>query len=70
MLVGPRASESTLRAAVAIDTGVAGIHEGGMAFRTDDIPLPLRTALTGARSARETLLALGAALAQRPSRTK
>jgi formylmethanofuran dehydrogenase subunit B len=31
---------------VAVDTGVAGIHEGGTAFRMDDVPLPLRPALT------------------------
>jgi len=67
VVVGPHASESTLQTAVAIDTGVAGIHEGGMAFRTDDIPLRLRPALSGARSARETLLALAATLAGRPS---
>ncbi len=69
VVVGPRASESTLQATVAIDTGVAGIHEGGMAFRTDEIPLRLRPALSGARSAAETLLALAATLARHPSRT-
>jgi hypothetical protein len=33
------------------DTGVAGIHEGGMALRMDDVPLPLRPSL----DARSTL---------------
>jgi formylmethanofuran dehydrogenase subunit B len=48
IVIGPRATES--RAAgrgVAIDTGVAGIHEGGLALRMDDVPLPLRAALEG-----------------------
>jgi formylmethanofuran dehydrogenase subunit B len=47
-VVGPRASESALaHAAVAIDTAVAGIHEAGTALRMDDVPLPLRAAVTG-----------------------
>ena len=42
-IVGPRASESALSASEAvIDTGVAGIHESGMALRMDDVPLRLR----------------------------
>jgi len=45
--IGPRASVAAFRPAVAIDTGVAGIHEGGTAFRMDDVPLPLRPALGG-----------------------
>jgi len=48
-VVGPRASESTLGAEVAVDTGVAGIHEGGLALRMDDVPLPLRAVLRAAR---------------------
>jgi formylmethanofuran dehydrogenase subunit B len=43
--IGPRASESPYAVAVAIDTGVAGIHEGGTAVRMDDVPLPLRPVL-------------------------
>ena len=44
--IGPRVSESAFaRAVAAIDTGVAGIHEGGMALRMDDVPLPLRPSL-------------------------
>jgi formylmethanofuran dehydrogenase subunit B len=46
IVIGPRASEGS--AIVAIDTGVAGIHEGGTAVRTDDIPVPLRPPLSGA----------------------
>jgi formylmethanofuran dehydrogenase subunit B len=45
VVVGPRASAAPFKPAVAIDTGVAGIHESGMAFRMDDVPLPLRAAL-------------------------
>jgi formylmethanofuran dehydrogenase subunit B len=48
-LIGPRASESALAtgAAVVIDSGVAGIHEGGTALRMDDVSLPLRPSLAG-----------------------
>ena len=56
--VGPAASAQDLGAAVAIDTGVAGIHEGGFAVRSDDVPLPLRPALDAPASAREVLRAL------------
>ncbi|HEY9425927.1 MAG TPA: hypothetical protein VIR34_02140 [Gemmatimonadaceae bacterium] len=54
VVLGPWASEAEPAAEVAIDTGVAGIHEGGMAFRMDDIPLPLRPSLPGPSSAPET----------------
>ena len=58
--IGPRASGATWRPVVAVDTGVAGIHEGGTVFRMDDVPLPLRPALAGAdvRSAAATVRAL------------
>ncbi|MBA3345021.1 MAG: hypothetical protein H0T44_06925 [Gemmatimonadales bacterium] len=58
VVIGPRASEAPLTARVAIDTGVAGIHEGGTAYRMDEVPLPLRPPLPGARSTAETLGAL------------
>src|SRR2546426_570261 len=45
--IGPRVSAAPFRPKVAIDTGVAGIHEGGIAFRMDDVPLPPRPALPG-----------------------
>ena len=49
-VVGPRASESALAESEAvIDTGVAGIHEGGTALRMDDVPLPLRPSVEGPR---------------------
>jgi formylmethanofuran dehydrogenase subunit B len=65
VVVGPRASEAPFPARVAIDTGVAGIHESGTAYRMDDVPLPLRPPLSGARSAAETLGALLAAVRSR-----
>jgi formylmethanofuran dehydrogenase subunit B len=58
IIIGPRASEAPFPARVAIDTGVAGIHEGGTAYRMDEVPLPLRPPLAGARSAAETLASL------------
>ncbi|MEP6689076.1 MAG: hypothetical protein ABJC36_12080, partial [Gemmatimonadales bacterium] len=58
IVIGPRASEAPFPARVTIDTGVAGIHEGGTAYRMDEVPLPLRPPLAGARSAADTLAAL------------
>lgn len=47
-VLGPHASEGTFASAtVTVDTGVAGIHEGGTALRMDDVPLPLRPSLAG-----------------------
>lgn len=43
--IGPRASAGP--AIIAIDTGIAGIHDGGAAVRLDDIPLPLHPPLPG-----------------------
>jgi formylmethanofuran dehydrogenase subunit B len=57
-IIGPRASTSAVRPVVAIDTGVAGIHEGGTAFRMDDVPLPLRASLEGPRAALDVVRAL------------
>ena len=61
--IGPRASESAIDASIRIDTGVAGIHESGIAFRTDDLPLPLRALLPTPRDTASLLKALGAAIA-------
>jgi formylmethanofuran dehydrogenase subunit B len=61
--IGPRASESAVDAGIRIDTGVASIHESGMAFRTDDVPLPLRAVLPTPRDTASLLKALGAAVA-------
>jgi formylmethanofuran dehydrogenase subunit B len=57
--IGPRASDGPLAgAAVVIDSGVAGIHEGGMAFRMDDVPLPLQPVVAGPPAAALVLEAL------------
>jgi formylmethanofuran dehydrogenase subunit B len=64
VVVGPRASEAPFAPAVAIDTGVAGIHEGGTAYRLDDVPLPLTPVCDGARTAAMTVAALREALAR------
>jgi formylmethanofuran dehydrogenase subunit B len=58
VVIGPRASAATFAPAVAIDTGVAGIHEGGTACRMDDIALPLRPPLARARTAIDVVTAL------------
>jgi len=47
VVIGPYASAAAFEPAVAVDTGVAGIHEGGTAFRMDDVPLPLRPSVAG-----------------------
>jgi formylmethanofuran dehydrogenase subunit B len=53
-LIGPRATDSPLTPVeAAIDTAVAGIHEAGTALRMDDVPLPLRAALSGPPAALE-----------------
>jgi formylmethanofuran dehydrogenase subunit B len=58
VVIGPRASAAPFPARVTIDTGMAGIHEAGLAYRMDDIPLPLQAPLAGPRSAEETLRSL------------
>lgn len=58
VVVGPGASDAPGAPLVAIDTGRAGIHEGGTAYRLDDIPLPLAPALDGPRTAAMVLGAL------------
>jgi formylmethanofuran dehydrogenase subunit B len=65
VVVGPRASEARLDLHVAIDTGVAGIHEAGTGYRMDDVPLPLAPPLSGRRGAAETLGALLRAVRER-----
>jgi len=63
VVVGPAASTVTLgTSSVVIDTGVAGIHDGGTAFRTDDVPLPLRAPLSGRIAAVDVLRALTSSL--------
>ena len=63
IVVGPRASECAIDASIRIDTGVAGIHESGMALRTDYVPLSVRAVLPTPRDTASLLEALGAAIA-------
>jgi len=66
--VGPRASDLAPAPEVAIDTGVPGIHESGVALRMDDVPLPLRPPLDGPRSAAAVLVALARVVGARRRR--
>ena len=67
LLIGPRASDVTLGSAtVAIDTGIDGIHSPGTAYRTDDVPLPLRESVAGPPTAAFILRALAAATREAP----
>ena len=56
-MIGPGAS-AVAGARVAIDTGVAGIHEPGTGYRMDDVPLPLTPVLDEPRAARPRRLGL------------
>jgi formylmethanofuran dehydrogenase subunit B len=61
VVIGPMASAAA-EARVAIDTGVAGIHEPGTGYRMDEVPLPLTPVLDTPRGAAETLGRLLSAL--------
>jgi formylmethanofuran dehydrogenase subunit B len=65
IIIGPKASEASFGSRFCIDTGVAGIHEGGTAYRMDEVPLPLHPVLSGPRSAAATLSSLLSALQTR-----
>jgi formylmethanofuran dehydrogenase subunit B len=67
VVIGPAAS-AVKGAKVAIDTGVAGIHEPGIGYRMDDVPLPLTPVLPTPRGAAETLMRLLGALRARSGR--
>jgi formylmethanofuran dehydrogenase subunit B len=56
--IGPHASDLAPAPEIAVDTGVPGIHEPGVALRMDDVPLPLRPPLGGVPGAAAVLLAL------------
>jgi formylmethanofuran dehydrogenase subunit B len=66
--IGPRASARSADAAVTIDTGIAGIHEAGIAFRADDVALPLRQVLRGPPEAATVIAALGTRLREGKAR--
>jgi len=61
IVIGPNASGLAPSDAIAIDTGRAGIHEGGTAFRLDDVPLPLTAILPGPVTTAQVLAELTAA---------
>jgi formylmethanofuran dehydrogenase subunit B len=61
-VIGPRASDAPFATEVAIDTGVAGIHEAGIGYRLDDVPLPVPQIVAGPISAVAALQAVAAAL--------
>ena len=58
IIIGPRSSRSAHPPSVAIDTGIAGIHEGGTAYRLDDVPVRLRPMLDAPRTTTAVLQAL------------
>jgi len=64
VVIGPGASVAA-GARVAIDTGIAGIHEPGTGYRMDEVPLPLTPVLETPRGAAETLMRLLTALRSR-----
>ncbi len=61
-VIGPRASQASFPTSIAIDTGVAGIHDAGTAYRMDEIPLALRSCLAGPRMAADVLQQLARAV--------
>lgn len=69
VVIGPRASQAGFQHRVAIDTGVAGIHEGGTAYRMDEVPLPLRPTLSGPPTTTATLRALSDAIGREFARS-
>jgi formylmethanofuran dehydrogenase subunit B len=65
VVIGPAASDAPGTPQVAIDTGRAGIHDGGTGYRMDDVPLPLAPAIDGPRTAAMVVAALEEAVARR-----
>jgi formylmethanofuran dehydrogenase subunit B len=48
VVIGPGASAARLGPrSVAIDTGLAGVHDAGSVLRLDDVPLPARAVVSG-----------------------
>ena len=70
VVIGPDASAMTLGPrSVAIDTGLAGVHDAGTALRLDDVPLPLRAVLPGPPAAAPVVKALREAVVSSQRRT-
>ena len=59
VIVGPRATEAPIDVAVAVDTGLPGIHDFGTALRMDDVPLPLERVIDGPPAVIDVVAALG-----------
>ncbi len=69
IVIGPHASLSPLGSStIAIDTGVAGIHELGTAYRADDVPLPLRAPVPNGLSTADVIAAVARGLLSRRHR--
>jgi formylmethanofuran dehydrogenase subunit B len=62
IVIGPGATATAPAQALAIDTGRAGIHSGGTAFRLDDVPLPLTAVLPDSVTVGSVLVAIRSAL--------
>ena len=59
VVIGPDASAMTLgQRCVAIDTGLAGVHDAGTVLRMADVPLPARAVVTGPPAAAGVVKAL------------
>ena len=59
VVIGPDASAMTLgQRCVAIDTGLAGVHDAGVVLRLDDVPLPARAVVPGPPAAAGVVKAL------------
>ena len=70
VIIGPDASAMTLGArCVAIDTGLAGVHDAGTALRLDDVPLPLQAVLAGPPATAPVVKALREAVVSSQRRT-
>jgi formylmethanofuran dehydrogenase subunit B len=61
-VIGPRASEAPFPTEIAIDTGVGGIHEAGIGYRMDDVPLPLLQIVGGPPATTAVLQAIAEAM--------
>ena len=48
--IGPRASAASFNPRIAIDTGLAGLHEGGLLLRMDDVPIERQAPLPAPQS--------------------
>jgi formylmethanofuran dehydrogenase subunit B len=70
VVIGPDASAMTLgQRCVAIDTGLAGVHDAGTALRLDDVPLPVRAVVAGPPPAAGVVKALREAVVRSQRRT-